>query len=527
MRPFQTAAVQQIVRACAIPAAAWPAAAAAQSITVAPLAAGAVPVAIPVDNPWGLLALAVGVAAAGWYALRRRQHAGLVSALWATAVVCGMLWHSPALRAQLVNSFTDPSGETQGLAVVQNVTAGAITGFVAQDFSNDSGVPLSITGIQPPSLTQCFPGGFANLAAPGAPLPSPPPTCAVGGTIAVNASCRVNVESICRQEAAQAIANQATLSVSSTALSFDASATGTLTIHNTGAQTAHSVQAAIPAGSGITVFASSCGPTLAPAASCAITFAAVAPQASTAIGIAGLNTASTTVQLTVTVPQTTLAVSPSTLAFAANDTGSVTVTNSGAHPARQMVPTIPGGSGIAVSATTCASTLAPGASCSITFTANAQEGPTSIGIQGDNTNTVAVAVTVSPPPSNVELGALHINGSCGIMGIEGPGFTLTADPGAALPVGTSVLITGSGAANIGLWSITGGSANVEVLSTTSRRITLTAALPAGATLSMRTTLSINTAFTLNAGTTLPSGHVGTGAKLTGTVSSTLILCSTT
>lgn len=527
MRPFQTAAVQQIVRACAIPAAAWPAAAAAQSITVAPLAAGAVPVAIPVDNPWGLLALAVGVAAAGWYALRRRQHAGLVSALWATAVVCAMLWHSPALRAQLVNSFTDPSGETQGLAVVQNVTAGAITGFVAQDFSNDSGVPLSITGIQPPSLTQCFPGGFANLAAPGLPPPSPPPTCAVGGTIAVNASCRVNVETICRQEAAQAIANQATLSVSSTALSFDAGATGTLNIHNTGAQTAHSVQAAIPAGSGITVSASSCGPTLAPAASCAITFAAAAPQAPTAIGIAGLNTASTTVQLTVTVPQTTLAVSPSTLAFAANDTGSVTVTNSGAHPALHMVPTIPGGSGIAVSATTCASTLAPGANCSITFTANAQEGPTSIGIQGDNTNTVAVALTVDPAASNGDLGALRLDGSCGVMGVLGPGFMLKAGPDQALPVGTTVVIIGSGVANIGVFSIAGGSASVTVLSGTSRHITLTAALPAGATMELRTTLSITVPFTLNAITSLPAGHVGTGAKLAGGVSSTLILCSAT
>ena len=125
-----------------------------------------------------------------------------------------------------------------------------------------------------------------------------------------------------------------------------------------------------------------------------------------------------------------------------------------------------------------------------------------------------------------DVGAYQLVGTCGTLGIIPPGFTLTAGP-KPLPVGTNVVITGSGIANIGVFSVTGGTASVTVLSGTSRLITLTAALPAGATMAMRTTLNITSAFTLNAVTSLPADFVGTGAKSAGTVSSTLILCSST
>jgi large repetitive protein len=138
-----------------------------------------------------------------------------------------------------------------------------------------------------------------------------------------------------------------------------------------------------------------------------------------------------------------------------------------------------------------------------------------------------VAVSVEADDGVVDLGAYHINGSCGVLGVLGPGFTLTAGPAAPLPVGTSVLITGSGVANIGVFSVTGGTASVTVLSSTSRLITLTSALPAGATIAFRTTLSITVAFTLNAATTLPTGYVGTGSKPAGSVNATLVLCSAT
>lgn len=140
-----------------------------------------------------------------------------------------------------------------------------------------------------------------------------------------------------------------------------------------------------------------------------------------------------------------------------------------------------------------------------------------------------IALAVSTPlaaASDVQVGAFHIDGSCGTLGVLGPGFTLTAGS-APLPVGTTVVITGSGVANIGVFSVTGGTASVQVLSGTSRQVTLTAALPAAATIAFRTTLSISAAFTLNAITSLPTGYVGTGSKPAGTVSSTLILCSAT
>ncbi|WP_028474130.1 hypothetical protein [Nocardioides alkalitolerans] len=140
----------------------------------------------------------------------------------------------------------------------------------------------------------------------------------------------------------------------------------------------------------------------------------------------------------------------------------------------------------------------------------------------------AVAVVSAAPAfaaSAVDVGAFALRGSCGTLGLLGPGFTLQAGPTTPLPVGTSVIITGSGVANIGVFSVSGGTADVQVLSPTSRQITVTSAVPAGATIAFRTTLSISVAFQLNAVATLPSGYSGTGAKTAGNVSSTLILCS--
>ncbi|MFB2599477.1 hypothetical protein ACEXQE_16920 [Herbiconiux sp. P17] len=140
---------------------------------------------------------------------------------------------------------------------------------------------------------------------------------------------------------------------------------------------------------------------------------------------------------------------------------------------------------------------------------------------------LAVATPAAAASGDTDLGAYHINGSCGILGVLGPGFTLTAGPSEPLPVGTTVTIVGSGVANIGAFSVTGGTANVAILSGTSRQITLTSAVPAGATIAFRTTLSISVAFTLNATTSLPSGYVATGGKPAASVSATTILCSAT
>lgn len=138
---------------------------------------------------------------------------------------------------------------------------------------------------------------------------------------------------------------------------------------------------------------------------------------------------------------------------------------------------------------------------------------------------VAAATPLAAASTATNVGDFALNGTCGVLGVLGPGFTLTAGA-APLPVGTIINVTGSGVANIGVFSVTGGTANVNVLSGTSRQITLTAPLAAGATIAFRTTLSISVAFTLSAATTLPAGFVaGGGAKQSGGVSATLILCS--
>ncbi|MDQ0642371.1 hypothetical protein [Microbacterium murale] len=139
-----------------------------------------------------------------------------------------------------------------------------------------------------------------------------------------------------------------------------------------------------------------------------------------------------------------------------------------------------------------------------------------------------VAAAVATPlaaASVVDAGAFALRGSCGVLGLLGPGFTLQAGPTTPLPVGTTITIVGSGIADIGFFDVSGGTANVAVLSNTSRQVTLTSPLPAGATIAFRTTLSITVAFQLNAVATLPPGYSGSGAKTGANVSSTLILCS--
>lgn len=149
-------------------------------------------------------------------------------------------------------------------------------------------------------------------------------------------------------------------------------------------------------------------------------------------------------------------------------------------------------------------------------------------VKGAAWSVPVIAAAVAAPAASAstsELGALALNGTCGLLGVLGPGFTLTASATAPIPAGTVINISGSGVANIGVFSVTGGLASVAVLSGTGRQVTLTADLPAGATLDLRTTLSISVAFGLTASVTLPAGYTATGGKLNGSVNSTLVLCN--
>lgn len=143
-------------------------------------------------------------------------------------------------------------------------------------------------------------------------------------------------------------------------------------------------------------------------------------------------------------------------------------------------------------------------------------------------STPVFAAAVAAPlatASDVIVGDFAIEGTCGTVGELGPGFTLTASPTVALPVGTSFLIVGSGVTNVGVFTLTGGAATVSNLGGQVRMVELTAALSAGQTLAVRSTLSLSVTFTIIAFVTLPDGfQAGPDAKEAASVTSTSSIC---
>ncbi len=115
----------------------------------------------------------------------------------------------------------------------------------------------------------------------------------------------------------------------------------------------------------------------------------------------------------------------------------------------------------------------------------------------------------------------HRGTRCPIRNAPSLAGKLTASAAAPLPTGTTLLITGTGVASIGTFSVSGGAtASQAVLNGTTRLFTLTSELAAGTSVSFRTTLSTSARFTLNGATTPPDGDVGPA-----TVTSSLTGCS--
>lgn len=112
--------------------------------------------------------------------------------------------------------------------------------------------------------------------------------------------------------------------------------------------------------------------------------------------------AADSLNITVTNPSVgvTISVNPFILLMADSSTGTVTVTNnaSSSASANNVTATIPGASSISIQNTTCGSSLAIGADCTITFASNTSEGPTIIPVKGDNTNTANVYAAVTDRP---------------------------------------------------------------------------------------------------------------------------------
>ena len=336
--------------------------------------------------------------------LRNRILFGVLSWLmWTAAQAASPLW---IIQPATGNNPTQTVPEN-GTAIMQYLV------------HNQSGKPKKlviqpIAGISQTAPCQLAPKGQAgstctlNLAINGSRLPrngvhGGPVVCQANSDGSPNPNqcyqpSPANSLNITRGPAAGA-----TINVNPSALNFVAGMNGVVTITNnvSSPQPAYNLTAAIPANSNISLQSTTCGASLAIGASCTMTFTAVAAEGPTLIGIHGSNTNTAHVAVTVTpVPMATISVNPTTLLFAENSTGLVTVTNSAGSPvaAENIAATIPGGSNISVQSTTCGASLAIGASCTITFTASAAEGPTTIPIAGGNTNTVNVDVTVTSQP---------------------------------------------------------------------------------------------------------------------------------
>lgn len=199
-------------------------------------------------------------------------------------------------------------------------------------------------------------------------------------------------------------ATGAVISVSPSTLNFVAGANGSFTITNSSSSSepAKNVVATIPSGSGIVVQSSTCGASLAIGASCTITLTASTVEGPTIVGVSGNNTNSNQVSVSVTpVPVANISASPTVLVFTQGMNGTLTVFNDSTStvPATYIDAVIPSGSAITVLSNNCNSSLAVGTSCTIILTSATAEGPTSVDVSGNNTNSVPVAVTVTTTPT--------------------------------------------------------------------------------------------------------------------------------
>ncbi len=122
---------------------------------------------------------------------------------------------------------------------------------------------------------------------------------------------------------------QATLDVSPASLDFTLNATGDITITNASSAsvTATNIAATIPAGSNLSIQSTTCAAELVVASSCIITFAATALEGPVDVTIAGDNTNTVTVPITVSSGSTLTGITPAS-GSASGGTG-VTLTGTG------------------------------------------------------------------------------------------------------------------------------------------------------------------------------------------------------
>lgn len=187
-----------------------PALAAAQSITTEPLTP------VPVGNPWVWLTAGALLIGGLWWLLQRHPLTprGARLAAMGLAAAAGT---ALVLNAQATLTFTNAAGETLSIPIttLPGDGIGDVGGWEPADFANNSGGDLVITAIDEPDADECFPGGLDGELTSGSSDPSPHPLCAVNDTLASGATCRVDVETICRAAAAGQLATLASIAPTS------------------------------------------------------------------------------------------------------------------------------------------------------------------------------------------------------------------------------------------------------------------------------------------------------------------------
>jgi hypothetical protein len=153
-------------------------------------------------------------------------------------------------------------------------------------------------------------------------------------------------------------------------------------------------------------------------------------------------------------------------------------------------------------------------------------------VKGAAWSVPAIALAVAAPAASasvvdVNVGDFSVDGTCGVLGLLLPGYTVEASATAALPVGTVITVSSDSVLSLDVLSLTGATADIALLDGgNTATITLTSELPAGQTANLRTLASVNVATSSSATLTLPTGYVaGAGAKDTGSLSTTLIFCN--
>ena len=267
-----------------------------------------------------------------------------------------------------------------------------------------------------------------------------------------------------------ALSSSATITVANSPLILQGTTgtptAGTLTITNTSATlTANNISADIAStalAGNVAQDASACA-TLLPLASCYLSFTpGAATVASTPVTIQGDNTSQVGATIAINAaPQATLNVTGSPLKLLSNGaTGSITITNTSSTEtalsiASDFTATALSGN-VAETGNTCAS-LAPSASCTLTFTpGNTGVAQTTFGIAGSNTQTASAAITIQ----TLAIGDSYEGGIVLILPTGGnPGtiVNVLADE-QALPWGGNSILVGAGAS-----SDTDGAANTAAI----------------------------------------------------------------